>query len=208
MFVNLGSLPEIEGVRGWPRIQSWLQLQARGVQSLPLSPGKALRGQAAWPPPSRACQGVTYPHPSPDPTCWARLQSQYCFWSCRGFDQDVPLRDADRGTTELSEGNGGCTKSPFCAGRVPIHRSEDSVPPCFIFLHSAKHHVMLNIMLCISHTHLVIELPKQKLCESRDFCFIWSPLLSQHPEWCLVHTTHSIHICWMNDRCDFGWCSQ
>ena len=38
MFVNLGSLPEIEGVRGWPRIQGWLQLQARGVHRLPLSP--------------------------------------------------------------------------------------------------------------------------------------------------------------------------
>lgn len=61
---------------------------------------------------------VTYPTPSLDPTCWARLQSQYCFWSCRGFDQDVPLRDADHGTTGLSEGNGGCTKSPFCARRV------------------------------------------------------------------------------------------
>ena len=200
MFVNLGSLPEIEGVRGWPRIQGWLQLQARGVHRLPLSPqwGKALSGQAAWAPPSRASQGLTYPNPSLDPTCWAWLQSQYCSWSCRGFNQ-VSHWDADHGTTGLREGIGGHT---FCAGRVgrlvPIHPSEDSPLPCFIFLHSAKHHVMLNIMLRISRTHLAIELPKQMLCEGRDFCFIWSLLLSQHPEWCLyTGRTQFIFVEWM-----------
>ena len=134
---------------------------------LVVAPGQGSPGPAPFPverkgPERSSCltpslQGISrgdLSQPQPQPTCWDLLQSQYCSWSCRGLDQGVTLKDADRGTG-LSEGSGGGTESPFRAGEVESGAHtlpSGSLPsPCFMFLHSTTHHVICYIFYsCIS----------------------------------------------------------